>query len=46
MAVEVNYKWAEYLSYIEFAIISLINASTNKTPFELVYGHNIYTVAD
>ena len=46
MAVEVNYKWVEQLSYIEFAINSSTNASTNKTPFELVYGCNVRTVAD
>ena len=46
MAVEVNYKWVEQLSYIEFAINSSINASANKTPFELVYGYNVHTVAN
>ena len=46
MAVEVNYKWVEQLSYVEFAINSSINALKNKTPFELVYGHSVCTVAN
>ena len=46
MAVEVNHKWVEQLTYVEFAINSSINASTNKTPFELVYGHIVHTLAN
>ena len=46
MAVEVNHKWVDQLRYVEFAINSSINASINKTPFELVYGHNVRTIAD
>ena len=46
MAVEVNHKWVEWLSYVEFVIKSSTNAQTNKTPFELVYGCNVRTVAD
>ena len=46
MAVKVNHKWVEQLSYIEFMINSSINALKNITPFELVYGHNVHTVAN
>ena len=46
MVVEVTHQWVDQLSYIEFMINSSINALTNKTPFELVYGYNVCTVAD
>ena len=45
MAVEINYKWVDQQSYIEFAISSLINALIKKTLFELVYGHKMHIVA-
>ena len=46
MAVEVNHKWVEQLSYVESAINSLTNTSTNKNQFGLVYSCNIHTVTD
>ena len=38
MAVDVDSRWVDKLSFVEFAINSSVNASTAKTPFELVYG--------
>ena len=37
MIVDINNTWVEKLGYVEFAINSLVNASTSKAPFELVY---------
>ena len=34
------------LGYVEFVINSLVNASTSKAPFELVYGTNAGTMVD
>ena len=31
--------WAKYVTTVEFAINSAINASTGKAPFEIVYGY-------
>ena len=46
MAVDVDVEWASKLSFVEFAINSSANASTGKSPFELVYGQTVQTVAD
>ena len=46
MAVDVDNTWVEKLGYVEFAINSLVNVSTSKAPFELVYGTNVQTVVD
>ena len=34
MAVDVDNIWVEKLGYVEFAINSLVNTLTSKTPFE------------
>ena len=46
MAVDVDSKWVGKLSYVEFAINSSENASTGKSPFELLYGQPVRLVAD
>ena len=46
MAVDVDSKWVEKLSFVEFAINSSENASTGKSPFELLYGQPVRHVAD
>ena len=46
MAVDVDNTWVENLGCVEFAIYSLVNASTFKAPFELVYGTNVRMVVD
>ena len=46
MAVDIDNTWVEKLGYIEFAINSLVNAPTSKTPFELVFGTNVQIVVD
>ena len=33
--------WLTAIPYIEFAINSTVSASTNKSPFELLYGENV-----
>ena len=38
MAVDIDSKWVDKLSFVEFAINSSENASTGKTSFELLYG--------
>jgi hypothetical protein len=32
--------WSDLLSYAEFAINNVVNASTGKSPFEANYGYN------
>ena len=46
MTVDVDNTWVDKLGYIEFAINSLVNASTSKAPFELMYRTNVHTVVD
>jgi len=46
MAVNVDSKWVDKLSYVKFAINSSENASTGKSPFELLYGQPVRLVAD
>ena len=41
IAVNVDNTWVEKLGYIEFAINSLVNVSTSKAQFELVYRTNV-----
>ena len=41
MAIDIDNTWVEKLGYFEFAINSLVNASTSKAPFELMYGTNV-----
>ena len=41
IAVDIDNIWVEKLGYIVFAIHSLVNASTSKALFELVYGTNV-----
>ena len=38
MAIDIDAEWVEKLSFVEVSINSSVNASTGKTPFELVYG--------
>jgi len=33
--------WAYYLPMVEFSINNSFNSSTNKTPFEIIYGYNL-----
>ena len=40
IAVNVDNTWVENFGYIEFSINSLVNASTSKALFKLVYGTN------
>ena len=46
MAVDIDNTWVDKLGYIEFAINSLVNASTSKESFELVYRINVCTIVD
>ena len=46
MAMDVDAKWVDRLGFVEFAINSLVNISTGKAPFELMYGHNVREVVD
>ena len=46
MAVDVDSKWVDKIPYVEFTINSSANASTGKTPFELVYGQPVAVMAD
>ena len=46
IAVDIDNTWVEKLGYDEFSINSLVNASTSKAPFKLVYGTNVWTVTD
>ena len=39
-------KWPDALAYVEFAINSTINASTDKAPFEMAYGTNVALPVD
>ena len=34
-------KWPDALAYVEFAINSTINVSTDNAPFEMAYGTNV-----
>ena len=38
--------WLKYLSFYEFALNSIVAASTSKVPFELVYGGNVIVPLD
>ena len=44
IAVDIDNTWVEKFGYAEFTINSLVNVSTSKAPFELVYETNIRTV--
>ena len=46
MAVDRGEKWVDKVPFVEFAINSSVAVSTGKTPFELCYGENGWTVAD
>ena len=39
-------KWPDALAYVEFAINSTINASTDKAPFKMAYGTNVALPVD
>ena len=41
-----KYKWPDALAYIEFAINSTINASTDKSPFKMAYSTNVALPVD
>ena len=38
--------WAHWLSHVEFAINSIVCASTGQCPVELTYGANVVVPAD
>ena len=46
MAVDIDAKWVNKLSYVEFAINASENTSTGKSPFELLYGQPVKGVVD
>ena len=46
MAVDHDEKWVDKVPFVEFAINSSVAVSMGKTPFELCYGKNVWTVAD
>ena len=41
MAVDIDNTWVEKLGYVEFAINSLVNVSTSRSPFGFVHGTNV-----
>ena len=41
LAIDVDNTRFEKLGNVEFAVNSLINASTSKAPFKLLYGTNV-----
>ena len=41
IAADIDNTWVEKFGYVEFTINSLVNASTSKASFELVYGTNV-----
>ena len=46
MATDIDAKWVDWLGFVEFAINSSINSSTEKAPFELAYGTSVQQVVD
>ena len=46
MVVDIDNTWLEKLGYVEFAIKSLVNISSSKSPFVLVYGTNAWIMVD
>ena len=46
MAVDRDEKWVDKVLFVKFAINSSVAVSMGKTPFELCYGENVWTVAD